>query len=153
MSLVAPAELADAFLMASKSNEHRQLFYHPLLSMRELESQLPQGARISVTVLRSISLRIGAFANGTAKRNKDFKDLAGFSNHRLFELRWDFDFGSGVRKVRLIGAHLDTGSALLLLWHSKDPLMTSDNQRMLMNLSCSKAIERKQSIDTRNLAT
>lgn len=90
MSLVAPAELADAFLMASKSNEHRQLFYHPLLSMRELESQLPREARISVTVLRSISLRIGAFANGTAKRNKDFKDLAGFSNHGLFELRRGF---------------------------------------------------------------
>lgn len=65
----------------------------------------------------------------------------------------DFDFGSGVRKARLIGAHLDTGAALLLLWHSKDPSMTSDDQRMLMNLSCSKAIERKQSIDTRNLAT
>jgi hypothetical protein len=153
MSLAAPAELAHASPMASKSREQCQLFYHPLLSIRELEVQLPQGTSLSVTALRSISLRIRAFATGTAKRNKDFKDLAGFSNHGLFELRWDLNFGSEVRKVRLIGARLDTGSVLFLLWHSKDPSMTSEDQRTLMNLSCAKAIERKESIDTHSLAT
>lgn len=139
--------------MASKSLGDRQLYYYPLLSIQELEAQLPQGARLSLTDLRSISLRIRAFARGTAKRNKDFKDLAGFSSHGLFELRRDFCFGGEEQKVRLIGANLNDDSALLLLWHCKDFLMTSQDQRTLMNSACRKAIERKESIDTHNLAT
>lgn len=139
--------------MTSKSLEHRKLYFHPALSMRELESQLPEGARLSPVARRSIVGKIKAFSDGTARRNKDFKDLAGFSSHGLFELRWDLELGSGARKVRLIGAYLDSTAALLLLWHAKNPMMTSGDQRTLMNLACQKAIERKASIDIHNLTT
>lgn len=137
--------------MESKSLEHRQMLYHPLLSIAELESQLPHGTRLTLTALRSIAKKIKAFSVGTARRNKDFKYLAGFSSHGLFELRWDLEVGGEARKVRLIGANLDSSATLLLLWHAKNPRMTSENQRTLMNLACKKAIERKASIDIYNL--
>lgn len=139
--------------MASKSLEYRQIFYHPLLSMAELESQLPPGSSLTLSTRRSISLKIRDFASGRARRNKDFKFLAGFLDHGLIELRWDIELGSESRKVRLIGANLDVVTTLLLLWHVKDPMMTSDEQRIMLNLACDKAIERKASIDIHNIPT
>ena len=139
--------------MTRKLLEHRKLYYHPMLSIRELESQLPEGARLSPLAKRSIVGKIKAFSVGTARRNKDYKCLIGFSEHGLFELRWDLPLGDESRKVRLIGANLDRTATLLLLWHVKNPMMTSEDQRILMNLACDKAIERKASIDIHNLRT
>lgn len=134
--------------MARDASPPRTVFLHPELSLMD-----PFGLHESRWVLsgqhrNDILVTIDAFSKGLAKRNKDYKYLVGFKKDRLFELRWELQFDCVSRPLRLIGSEISDSAVVLLSWHIKDPTLSSETQRELMNLACQKALERKNTIDT-----
>jgi hypothetical protein len=134
--------------MAIDASPPRKVFLHPELSLMD-----PFGLHESRWILSrqhrsDILVTIDAFSKGLAKRNRDYKYLAGFKKDRLFELRWELQFDCVARPLRLIGSEISDSAVILLSWHIKDPTLSSETQRGLMNLARQKALERKNTIDT-----
>lgn len=128
----------------------RKLLVHPDLSLVTPDVIAELGLTLSPQSRNDIRVTLDTYSKGLARKNRDFKYLAGFRSDRLFELRWELLLGADYRPLRLIGAELSDSASLLLLWHLKDPSLPSDAQRQLMNRACGRAIERKNSIDNHN---
>ena len=126
----------------------RKLLLHPELSLVTPDVLGELGLSLSPQSRNDIQVTLETYSKGVARKNRDFKFLAGFRDERLFELRWELQLGADFRPLRLIGAELSDLASLLLLWHLKDPSLPSETQRQLMNQACVKAVERKNSIDT-----
>ncbi len=128
----------------------RNLAFHPALNLNELNAELPAGLKLGEQEIHAIEEKISLYSMGVARRNTDFKHLAGFAAWNLIELRWDFGAGAQRISVRLLGAETDKTATVFLLWHVKDPLEELEVQRMKQNEACEKAIERMKSLDFSN---
>jgi len=131
----------------------RKVLLHPDLRLDKPDVLGDFGLNLSPQSRNDILVTVDAYSKGQARKNRDFKYLAGFRADRLFELRWELCLGTDFRALRLIGSELSDSVAVLLLWHLKNPNLPSATQRQLMNLDCQKAIERKNSVDSRNSYT
>lgn len=114
----------------------------PELAIPELSNALGAEVQSFSFLWLSVINKVDRHAAGQTRRGKDYKLLAGYTETRLFELRWRVDLEPETPPIRLIGAPLAKGEIALLRWHVKaltDPLLV---QRMRQNRECEQAIER-----------
>lgn len=126
----------------------RKLVFHPrleplgfLLRTSGLSSSLSRNHRNEITK------KLRLYSLGQARRNSDHKELTGFSDWHLIELRWDWVLEESRVPVRLIGSELDSQKTIFCVWHIKDLEMGLDQQRRQQNRACAQAIERMRGLE------
>ena len=120
----------------------RSIYFHA-----ELESAttaLSKSARFELTDEHHTQLeeKLHRYSIGKARRNADYKFMAGFSAWKLIELRWDFHPAEKKIPVRLIGTEIQDAKTTFLVWHFKNLDLSLDEQRIEQNKACEIAIER-----------
>jgi hypothetical protein len=102
----------------------RSLFFHTALDLAELTEALPASFSLGEKELQAILEKLSVYSLGLSRRNTDTKNLAGYREWNLIELRWDFSDGADRTSVRLIGSEMSEISTVFLVWHVKNPQMT-----------------------------
>jgi hypothetical protein len=125
----------------------RSLFFHTALDLAELTEALPASFNLGEKELQAILEKLSVYSLGLSRRNTDTKNLAGYLEWNLIELRWDFSDGADRTSVRLIGSEMSEISTVFLGWHVKNPLDDLEAQRFAQNQACEKAKERMKSVD------
>lgn len=74
--------------------------------------------------------KLHRYSIGKARRNADYKLMSGFSEWKLFELRWNFHAAEKKIPVRLIGTEIQDEATTFLVWHLKNPDLSLDEQRI-----------------------